>query len=75
MSYEEYHSLLVESEYAAWMAAFGFRPNHFTVFINALERIDSVEEVNDPLMRKVRYMDKLVDELTKGRPLDKILRA
>ena len=33
-----------------------------------------VEEVEDPLMRNIRYLDKLVDELAKGRPLDKILR-
>ncbi len=34
-----------------------------------------VEEVEDPLMRKIRYLDKLVDELAKGRSMDKILRA
>ena len=34
-----------------------------------------IEEVEDPLMRNIRYMDKLVDELAKGRPLEKILRA
>jgi hypothetical protein len=34
-----------------------------------------VEEVQDPLMRNIRYLDKLVDELAKGKPLDKILRA
>ena len=33
-----------------------------------------IEEIEDPLMRKIRYMDKLVDELAKGRPMDKILR-
>lgn len=33
-----------------------------------------VEEIEDPLMRKVRYLDKLVDELAKGKTLDKILR-
>jgi hypothetical protein len=33
-----------------------------------------VEEIEDPLMQKIRYMDKLVDELAKGRPLEKILR-
>ena len=33
-----------------------------------------VEEVEDPLMRKIRYLDKLIDELAKGKPLDKILR-
>lgn len=34
-----------------------------------------VEEVADPIMREVRYLDKLIDELAKGRPLEKILRA
>jgi hypothetical protein len=33
-----------------------------------------VEEVTDPLMRKVRYLDKLIDELAKGRAMEKILR-
>ena len=33
-----------------------------------------VEDVEDPLMQKIRYLDKLVDELAKGRALDKILR-
>ena len=34
-----------------------------------------VEDVDDPLMQRIRYLDKLVDELAKGKPLDKILRA
>ena len=34
-----------------------------------------VQEVEDPLMRNIRYLDKLVDELAKGRPMDKVLRA
>jgi hypothetical protein len=33
-----------------------------------------VEEVEHPLMRKIRYLDKLVDELAKGKALDNILR-
>jgi hypothetical protein len=33
-----------------------------------------VEEVDDPLMRKIRYLDKLIDELAKGKPMEKILR-
>ena len=33
-----------------------------------------IEEIEDPLMRKVRYLDKLVDELARGRPMEKILR-
>lgn len=34
-----------------------------------------IEEIEDPLMREVRYLDKLIDELAKGRPMEKILRA
>src|SRR5262245_28493022 len=33
-----------------------------------------VEEIKDPIMREVRYLDKLIDELAKGRPMEKILR-
>src|SRR5262245_10370660 len=33
-----------------------------------------VEEVEDPLMRKIRYLDKLIDELAKGKAMEKILR-
>jgi hypothetical protein len=34
-----------------------------------------VEHIEDPLMQKIRYLDKLVDELAKGRPMEKVLRA
>ena len=34
-----------------------------------------VQEVEDPLMRQIRYLDKLVDELAKGRPMEKVLRS
>ena len=34
-----------------------------------------VEDVEDPLMQQIRYLDKLVDELAKGRPMEKVLRA
>lgn len=33
-----------------------------------------VEEINDPLMRDIRYLDKLVDDLAKGRPIDRITK-
>ena len=33
-----------------------------------------IEEIADPLMQKIRYLDKLVDELAKGRPMEKVLR-
>jgi hypothetical protein len=34
-----------------------------------------VEEIDHPLMQRIRYLDKLVDELAKGKPMDKVLRA
>ena len=34
-----------------------------------------VEEIEDPLMQKIRWLDKLVDELAKGKPVEKILRS
>jgi hypothetical protein len=34
-----------------------------------------VENVEDPLMQKIRYLDKLVDELAKGKSMDKVLRS
>lgn len=33
-----------------------------------------VEDIKDPMMQKIRYLDKLIDELAKGRSMDKILR-
>ena len=33
-----------------------------------------IEEIDEPLMREIRYLDKLIDELAKGRPMEKILR-
>ena len=33
-----------------------------------------VEEIEEPLMQEIRYLDKLIDELSKGKAMDKILR-
>ena len=33
-----------------------------------------VENIEEPLMREIRYLDKLIDELAKGKPMEKILR-
>lgn len=45
--YEDYQTLLAESEYAAWFAALGFHANHFTVSINGLEKTPTVAGVLD----------------------------
>jgi hypothetical protein len=34
-----------------------------------------IEDIQDPLMREIRYLDKLIDELAKGKAMEKILRA
>lgn len=49
LSSSEYQTLLKESEYAAWLAVWGYRANHFTVSINHLENFGSVEAVNQTL--------------------------
>jgi hypothetical protein len=41
-----YEKLLKESDYAAWVSAFGYRPNHFTVFINELKKFSDLKELN-----------------------------
>lgn len=46
---EEYEQLLAESEYAAWMSAWGFRANHFTVSVNHLEHYQILADVNNQL--------------------------
>ena len=46
LEYAEYLKLKEVSEYAAWMSAFGFRVNHFTVSINHLSNFDGIQEVN-----------------------------
>ena len=46
VSYAIYEQLREKSEYAAWMSAHGYRPNHFTVFVNALTSLDDIRAVN-----------------------------
>lgn len=49
-----------------------FHPN--SVLIKGVVCGVRVEEVADPLMQKIRYLDKLIDELAKGKAMEKILR-
>lgn len=46
LSFTEYITLLQESEYAAWTAAFGYRANHFTVSINHLNTFFDIQSLN-----------------------------
>ncbi|RUO77596.1 DUF1338 domain-containing protein [Idiomarina seosinensis] len=52
VSHADYLELLEESEYAAWMSAFGFCANHFTVSVNQLPGYDSLEQVNETLKQE-----------------------
>lgn len=51
LDYEVYKKLLNESEYAAWFYVFGFRANHFTVFVNHFKNLDSIKAINDFLKK------------------------
>lgn len=46
LSAADYQTLLAESEYAAWLAAWGYRANHFTVSINHLANYDHLQDIN-----------------------------
>ncbi|MFC3122978.1 DUF1338 domain-containing protein [Agaribacter flavus] len=54
VSSTEYQNLLEESEYAAWLAAWGFRANHFTVSVNHLKNVRNLQEVNQ-LLKEAGY--------------------
>lgn len=47
MSHSLYQELAKESEYASWVSAHGFRPNHFTVNVNAFRKFKNVQSVNE----------------------------
>ena len=47
LNYAIYQELLEESEYAAWVAAFGFRANHFTVYVNDHPAFQDLKSLND----------------------------
>jgi hypothetical protein len=50
------------------------KPNPMRTHITGVVCGVRIEELEDPLMREIRYLDKLIDELAKGRPMEKILR-
>ena len=51
------------------------KPNPSRTLIKGVICGVRVEDIQDPLMQNIRYLDKLVDELAKGKAMDKILRA
>lgn len=50
------------------------KPNSARIQITGIICGVRIEEIQDPLMKEIRYLDKLIDELAKGRPMEKILR-
>ncbi len=52
VSLSQHETLLGESDYGAWMAAIGYRPNHFTVSINNLKKYSDIHTLNDFLKSK-----------------------
>lgn len=46
LTFADYQTLADESEYAGWLAAFGFRANHFTVLVNALQKFNTLQTLN-----------------------------
>lgn len=62
-----------ETTFADFFAAAHLHPN--AALITGSVCGIRVEDVEDPLMQKVRYLDKLVDELAKGKGMDKVLRG
>lgn len=69
MSYALYSELAKESEYASWVAAYGFRPNHFTVNMNALKKFEEIRELNDYLKKHDVVLNASGGEI-KGTPAD-----
>ena len=51
------------------------RMNPFRTQIKGMICGVRIEDIEDPIMREIRYLDKLIDELAKGRPLNKIMRS
>ncbi|MFT6071053.1 MAG: hypothetical protein ACJAT2_002714 [Bacteriovoracaceae bacterium] len=52
LSIDDYEYLSTQTEYGAWLAAWGFRPNHFTILVNKLNHYRSLEKLNGFLKEK-----------------------
>ncbi len=71
VTHRQYTELLAESEYAAWLAAFGFRVNHFTVDVNRLQTFDSLAALNDFLLQHDIALNR-AGGLVKGNPTERL---
>lgn len=71
VSYATYQQLLAESEYAAWLSAWGYRANHFTVLVNALAPGTTLQRVNERLKQAGFRLNSSGGEI-KGSVADKL---
>lgn len=69
LDYTIYQQLLAESEYAAWLYVFGYRANHFTVFVNQLKTFSSIEQINNFLKENNLILNAAGGEI-KGTPAE-----
>ncbi len=69
IKFSDYKKLLAESEYAAWLSCFGFRPNHFTVSFNSLNTFVDLKALNDFILSKGFDLNSS-GGLIKGTPAD-----
>ncbi|MCE9591002.1 MAG: DUF1338 domain-containing protein [Planctomycetes bacterium] len=69
LGFPDYRALADESEYAGWLAAFGFRANHFTVLVNALKKHPTLQSLNVFLKSKGFALNTSGGEI-KGTPAD-----
>lgn len=69
MTHQVYSKLAATSEYASWVSAFGFRPNHFTVNVNALTQFKDLESINQFVKKNGFSLNQAGGEI-KGTPAD-----
>ncbi len=67
IDHKTYQTLLEESQYAAWVAAFGFRANHFTVAVNQLTTVSSLAQLNEVLVEEGFPLNEIGGQI-KGSP-------
>ena len=68
----EYDTLVAESEYAGWLAAFGFRANHFTVDVNALATFPDLEALDTFLVEHGFTLNTSGGHIIKGSPAERL---
>ncbi|MFT5674520.1 MAG: hypothetical protein ACI808_000439 [Paraglaciecola sp.] len=73
-SYADYLTLLDESEYAAWLSVWGLRANHFTIFVNHLQKYSQLSQVVE-LLQQQGYQLNTAGGVIKGSKNDLLIQA